>query len=97
VVQLGARAALGKPREVRPALAAAAGRQGDDATLFLGGREDWNVPLLNAELFYQSLRKRGIATELVVYPGMHHGGWDAEFEQDYLERVVAWFDNYLKP
>ena len=65
-------------------------------TIFLGGREDWNVPLLNAELFYQSLRKRGIATELVVYPGMHHGGWDPEFEQDYLERVRAWFDKYLK-
>ena len=65
-------------------------------TIFLGGRDDWNVPLLNAELFYQSLRKRGIDTELVVYPGMHHGGWTPEFERDYLERVVAWFDKYLK-
>ena len=65
-------------------------------TIFLGGREDWNVPLLNAELFYQSLRERGIATELVVYPGVHHGGWPPEFERDYLERVVAWFDKYLK-
>jgi dipeptidyl aminopeptidase/acylaminoacyl peptidase len=66
-------------------------------TIFLGGREDWNVPLLNAELFYQALRKRGVPTELVAYPGMHHGGWDPEFERDYLERVVAWFDKYLKP
>jgi dipeptidyl aminopeptidase/acylaminoacyl peptidase len=65
-------------------------------TLFLGGREDWNVPLLNSELFYQSLRTRGVETQLVIYPGMHHGGWDPEFERDYLERVVAWFDKYLK-
>jgi dipeptidyl aminopeptidase/acylaminoacyl peptidase len=65
-------------------------------TIFLGGREDWNVPLLNAELFYQSLRKRGIPTELVVYPGAHHGGWPKEFERDYLERVRAWFDKHLK-
>ena len=65
-------------------------------TIFLGGREDWNVPLLNAELFYQSLRKRGIDTELVVYPGMHHGDWDPEFERDYLDRVCKWFDKYLK-
>jgi dipeptidyl aminopeptidase/acylaminoacyl peptidase len=65
-------------------------------TIFLGGREDWNVPLLNAELFYQSLRKRGVPTELVVYPGAHHGGWPKEFERDYLERVRAWFDKYLK-
>ena len=26
-------------------------------TIFLGGRDDWNVPVLNAELFYQSLRQ----------------------------------------
>lgn len=65
-------------------------------TLFLGGREDWNVPLINAELFYQSLRKLGVPTELVVYPGAHHGGWPKEFERDYLERVRAWFDKYLK-
>lgn len=65
-------------------------------TIFLGGRDDWNVPLLNAELFYQSLRKRGIPTELVAYPGTHHGGWDTAFERDYLERVAAWFDKYLK-
>ena len=65
-------------------------------TIFLGGREDWNVPLLNAELFYQSLRKKGVPTELIVYPGAHHGGWSKEFERDYLERVRAWFDKYLK-
>ena len=65
-------------------------------TIFLGGRDDWNVPLLNAELYYQALRKRGVPTELVAYPGAHHGGWPAEFERDYLERVLAWFDRYLK-
>ncbi|MEX2150432.1 MAG: LpqB family beta-propeller domain-containing protein [Steroidobacteraceae bacterium] len=65
-------------------------------TIFLGGREDWNVPVLNAELFYQSLRQRGIDTQLVVYPDTHHGGWSAEFEKDYAERVIEWFDKYLK-
>ena len=65
-------------------------------TIFLGGRDDWNVPLLNAELIYQSLRKRGIDTELVVYPGAHHGDWSAEFDRDYLQRVQQWFDKYLK-
>jgi dipeptidyl aminopeptidase/acylaminoacyl peptidase len=65
-------------------------------TIFLGGREDWNVPVLNAELFYQSLRTKGVPTELIVYPGVHHSGWPKEFERDYLERVLAWFDKYLK-
>ncbi len=64
-------------------------------TLFLGGRDDWNVPILNAELFYQALRKRGVETELVVYPGMHHGGWTDEFQKDFLLRNRQWFDRYL--
>jgi dipeptidyl aminopeptidase/acylaminoacyl peptidase len=63
-------------------------------TIFLGGREDWNVPILNAELFYQALRYRGIDTQLVVYPDSHHGGWDPAYSKDYLERIVAWFDQY---
>ncbi len=52
--------------------------------------------MLNAELFYQSLRKRGIDTQLVVYPDTHHGDWSPEFERDYLRRVREWFDKYLK-
>ena len=31
-------------------------------TLFLGGRDDWNVPVLNAELFYQSLKQPEAST-----------------------------------
>jgi dipeptidyl aminopeptidase/acylaminoacyl peptidase len=65
-------------------------------TIFLGGRDDWNVPVLNAELFYQSLRSRGVDTQLVVYPDTHHSGWSEEFEKDYLRRVTEWFDRYLK-
>lgn len=64
-------------------------------TIFLGGRDDWNVPVLNAELFYQSLRKRGIDTQLVVYPGVHHGDWPVQYDQDYLLRVREWFDKHL--
>lgn len=65
-------------------------------TIFLGGREDWNVPVLNAELFYQSLRQRGIPTQLVVYPDTHHSGWSEEFEKDVNTRMVGWFDKYVK-
>jgi dipeptidyl aminopeptidase/acylaminoacyl peptidase len=65
-------------------------------TIFLGGREDWNVPVLSAELFYQMLRRRGIPSRLVVYPDSHHGGWREEFSKDYLQRMVAWFDQHVK-
>jgi dipeptidyl aminopeptidase/acylaminoacyl peptidase len=63
-------------------------------TIFLGGREDWNVPVLNAELFYQALRHRGVDTQLVVYPDTHHGGWEPVYSKDYLEKIVGWFDRY---
>lgn len=63
-------------------------------TIFLGGREDWNVPILSSELFYQTLKTLGVDTRLVVYPDSHHGGWDARFEQDYLQRVADWFDRF---
>ncbi|MGI9262937.1 MAG: alpha/beta hydrolase family protein, partial [Woeseiaceae bacterium] len=65
-------------------------------TLFLGGRVDWNVPVINAELMFQALQVRGIDSELVVYPGVHHGGWPDEYEKDYLQRIVTWFDRYTK-
>jgi dipeptidyl aminopeptidase/acylaminoacyl peptidase len=65
-------------------------------TIFLGGREDWNVPVLSAELFYQMLRRRGIPSRLVVYPDSHHSDWREEFSKDYLQRMVAWFDQYVK-
>lgn len=68
--------------------------QVETPTLFLGGRDDWNVPILNAELFYQALQMKGVDSQLVVYPGMHHGGWTSGFENDYLQRIVAWFDKY---
>lgn len=65
-------------------------------TLLLGGEDDWNVPILNSELFYQSLRTRGVETRLVVYPDSHHGGWPERFERDYWERVIGWFERFNK-
>lgn len=65
-------------------------------TLLLGGDADWNVPILNLELFYQALRVRKVKTQLVVYPGANHAqNWTGEFSADYYERVKAWIDQNL--
>ena len=45
---------------------------------------------------YQAMKVQGIEAELVVYPDQHHGGWPAEYEQDYLRRVLDWFDRYVR-
>ncbi len=66
-------------------------------TIFLGGQKDWNVPILNSELMYQSLKRLGVDTRLVVYPNCHHNsGWTKEFERDYYQRALAWMNRYVK-
>ena len=65
-------------------------------TMFACGEKDWNVPVQNSEQLYQALRRRGITTRLVVYPGEHHGGWTYPHEKDFLERRLAWYAQYVK-
>ncbi|HCO94253.1 MAG TPA: S9 family peptidase, partial [Phycisphaerales bacterium] len=65
-------------------------------TLFACGQKDWNVPVLNSELMYQSLKRLGVETQLVVYPNSHHGGWKKQYNRDYYQRTLAWMDKYLK-
>jgi len=65
-------------------------------TLFLCGDADFNVPLINSEQMYQALRSLGVPTELVIYPGQHHGISKPSFQRDRLERYVAWYDKYAK-
>ena len=65
-------------------------------TLIMGGEVDWNVPILNSEHLYQSLRQLGRTTQLVVYPGQHHGIRKPSYQKDLFERYLAWYDKYVK-
>ena len=56
-------------------------------TLVLCGADDLNVPLLNSEQLYQALRRLGTETELVIYPGQHHGIDQAELPQGPLRAL----------
>jgi dipeptidyl aminopeptidase/acylaminoacyl peptidase len=66
-------------------------------TLWMGGAEDWNVPILNSEQMYQAMKRLGRETQLVVYPGEHHGIRRPSFQKDRWQRWLDWFGNYLKP
>jgi dipeptidyl aminopeptidase/acylaminoacyl peptidase len=66
-------------------------------TLFLGGDQDFNVPIIGSEQMYQALRGLGIPTRLVIYPGQHHLLTRPSFIHDRLDRWIAWFDRWLKP
>jgi len=65
-------------------------------TLFLGGTEDFNVPLLNAEQMYQALRSLGRQTQLIIYPGEYHSLKRPSFVRDRLQRYGDWYDRFLR-
>jgi dipeptidyl aminopeptidase/acylaminoacyl peptidase len=66
-------------------------------TLFLVGAEDYNVPPIGAEQMYQALRRLGVPTQLVIYPGEHHGFQRPSFRVDRVQRYLEWYGRYLKP
>ncbi len=65
-------------------------------TLFMGGESDWNVPMLNSEQMYQALKRRGIDTRLVVYPGQPHGLRVPSYNVHRYREYLAWYGKYLK-
>ena len=65
-------------------------------TLWIGGAEDWNVPVMNSEQMYLGMKTLGRETQLVVYPNEHHGIRRPSFQKDRFERFIAWYDKYLK-
>ena len=65
-------------------------------TLFLCGDKDFNVPLLNSEQMYQALKSLGRETQLVIYPGEHHGIKKPSYQRDRLERYLDWYGRHLK-
>ncbi|MGA8307890.1 MAG: S9 family peptidase, partial [Candidatus Acidiferrales bacterium] len=54
-------------------------------TLLLGGDADSNVPIINSEQMYQSLKRLGVPTMLVVYPGEYHDFVRPSFIKDLYE------------
>jgi dipeptidyl aminopeptidase/acylaminoacyl peptidase len=66
-------------------------------TLFLGGDQDFNVPLIGGEQMYQALRVLGVPAELIIYPGAYHGITRPSFRTDRLQRYLDWYATYLKP
>lgn len=65
-------------------------------TLILQGDSDTIDPLGQSQALYRALKRYGVETELVVYPRENHGFKEEKHMLDRLNRIVAWFDKYLK-
>jgi dipeptidyl aminopeptidase/acylaminoacyl peptidase len=66
-------------------------------TLFLHGEKDHDVPITQAEEMFVALKKLGVETVFVRYPGEGHGFRRSEHWQDANTRIAEWFDEYLEP
>jgi dipeptidyl aminopeptidase/acylaminoacyl peptidase len=65
-------------------------------TLFLHGADDHDVPIEQAEEMFVAMRKLGVETVLVRYPGEGHGFRRPENRVDALRRTIDWFDAHLQ-
>jgi dipeptidyl aminopeptidase/acylaminoacyl peptidase len=65
-------------------------------TLFLGGQNDFNVPIAGGEQMYQALRVQGVPSQLVVYPDQFHIFTRPSYIVDRARRVREWYATYLK-
>jgi dipeptidyl aminopeptidase/acylaminoacyl peptidase len=65
-------------------------------TLVVHGASDARVhPGQGIEL-YTALRIKDVPTKLVLYPRQPHGLRERAHQLDFIQRVVEWFDRYLK-
>ncbi len=64
-------------------------------TLWMGGDQDWNTPIINSEQMYQAMKRLGRETLLVVYPDQDHDISLPSFRKDLWERHLDWYDRYL--
>jgi dipeptidyl aminopeptidase/acylaminoacyl peptidase len=59
--------------------------------IFFQGREDKIVPLDQAEVMYDALKKQGIFTKLIIYDGEQHGFRKAENIKNSMEEELKFY------
>jgi dipeptidyl aminopeptidase/acylaminoacyl peptidase len=65
-------------------------------TLILQGDADSVDPLGQSQELYRGLKRYGVESELVIYPREPHGFHEQKHLLDRLNRILAWYDAYLK-
>jgi dipeptidyl aminopeptidase/acylaminoacyl peptidase len=65
-------------------------------TLILCGENDTTDPVEQCYQFHRGLRRFGVETEFIVYPREGHGIREERHRLDMLNRIVGWFEKYLK-
>ncbi len=66
-------------------------------TLLLQGEDDTTDPIGQSQQFYRGLKRYGVDSDFVLYPREPHGLREEKHLLDRLNRIIAWYDKYLKP
>lgn len=65
-------------------------------TIVLHGANDTNVPVVEAEQVVDSLKKRGVPVEYILFPDEGHGWRKTPNRIRSTVEIVRWFDRYLR-
>jgi dipeptidyl aminopeptidase/acylaminoacyl peptidase len=65
-------------------------------TIVLHGANDTNVPVVEAEQVVESLKKRGVPVEYVLFPDEGHGFRKTPNRIRSTVSIVRWFEKYLR-
>jgi dipeptidyl aminopeptidase/acylaminoacyl peptidase len=63
-------------------------------TQVIHGAEDLRVPFTQGQEFYNALKRKGVETEMIVYPRTPHGPTEPKFLMDVSPRILAWFEKW---
>jgi dipeptidyl aminopeptidase/acylaminoacyl peptidase len=65
-------------------------------TLILHGEADLRVPVSQGYELYSALKRQGVTTKMVVYPGMTHGPGGGKVTLDIMQRHLDWVEKYVR-
>ncbi len=65
-------------------------------TQVIHGANDLRVPFTQGQEFYNALKRKGVDTEMIVYPRTPHGPQEPKLLIDVTPRIMNWFEKYLE-
>jgi len=72
-------------------------RNAHTPTLILQGEADTTDPIGQSQEFYRGLKRYGVKSDFVIYPREGHGIREEKHMLDMYRRILAWYDQYVKP
>lgn len=65
-------------------------------TQIIHGANDLRVPFTQGQEFYQSLKRLGVQTEMLVLPRTPHGPQEPKLLMEVSPRIMNWFEGFIK-